>query len=383
MVRRFRGGTRRCRSPRGHACTSASSGRWSCTPDAVAVVCEGQRLTYAELNRRANRLAHRLRALGVTSDQLVGLRTERSLEMVIGLLGILKAGGAYLPLDPAYPKERVAFMLEDSRVARGGHATESGGRSRGHGGDTGCCWTSRSRRADDESRRRCRQPSDLAYVIYTSGSTGKPKGALITHCNVTRLFDATDAWFGFDRARCLDAVSLLRLRLLGVGAVGRAALRRPPGRRPVLGQPLARGLPRAAGARARHGAQPDAVGVPPADPGRAIGAAGPTLALRYVIFGGEALELQSLRPWFERYGDAQPQLVNMYGITETTVHVTYRPIRRDDLEAGHRQRHRRPDSRPAGLSARSERAAGADRRARARCTSAAPAWRAATSTAPS
>src|SRR5687768_12779212 len=85
-------------------------------PEAVAVVFEGQELRYAELNRRANRLAHRLRELGVVPDQLVGLRTERSVEMVVGILGILKAGGAYLPLDPVYPKDRIAFMLEDSRV---------------------------------------------------------------------------------------------------------------------------------------------------------------------------------------------------------------------------------------------------------------------------
>src|SRR5262245_44598963 len=87
------------------------------TPQAVAVMCGEERLTYRELNGRANRLAHRLRRLGVGPDVLVGLCTKRSPEMVVGLLGVLKAGGAYLPLDPAYPEERLAFMLQDARAA--------------------------------------------------------------------------------------------------------------------------------------------------------------------------------------------------------------------------------------------------------------------------
>ena len=86
------------------------------TPDAIAVVFEAEQLTYGELNRRANQLAHHLRALGVGPEVVVAICLERSLEMVIGLLGILKAGGAYLPLDPAYPKERLAFMLKDAQV---------------------------------------------------------------------------------------------------------------------------------------------------------------------------------------------------------------------------------------------------------------------------
>ena len=111
-------------------------------------------------------------------------------------------------------------------------------------------------------------PDDLAYVIYTSGSTGKPKGALVTHHNVARLFDATEHWFGFDERDVWTLFHSYRLRLLGVGAVGRAAVRRPPRRRSLLGEPLAGGVPRAPGARARHRPQPDAVGVPAVDPGR-------------------------------------------------------------------------------------------------------------------
>ncbi len=180
------------------------------TPDAVALVYEDQRLTYAELNRRANQLAHRLRELGVTPDQLVGLRTDRSIEMVIGIIGILKAGGAYLPLDPAYPKDRVAFMLEDSRVGVVVTQRESGGRSRGHRRDARAVGRAASR-APSTDPAPVATADNLAYVIYTSGSTGKPKGALITHYNVTRLFEATDALVPLRSAGCVDAVPLLRL----------------------------------------------------------------------------------------------------------------------------------------------------------------------------
>jgi amino acid adenylation domain-containing protein len=177
--------------------------------------------------------------------------------------------------------------------------------------------------------------ANLAYVIYTSGSTGKPKGCQITHGNVTRLFDATDSWFGFGtrdvwtlfHSYAFDFTvweiwgSLLYGGRLVVVPywVSRSPdafhelLRRE--RVTVLNQtPLA----------FRHLIQADL----------AAGAAADELALRYVIFGGEALDLQSLRPWFARHGDRQPRLVNMYGITETTVHVTYRPLTMADVEAG-------------------------------------------------
>jgi non-ribosomal peptide synthetase component F len=149
------------------------------TPDAMAVMFEDQGLSYTELNARANRLAHRLRELGVAPDQLVGLRTERSLEMVVGILGILKAGGAYLPLDPAHPAERVAFMLEDASVAvvltQKSLAADLDGISATRvlldeplpGAETDPTPASRA--------------DNLAYVIYTSGSTGKPKGVGVEH----------------------------------------------------------------------------------------------------------------------------------------------------------------------------------------------------------
>jgi len=169
------------------------------TPDAVAVVFEGSTLTYRELNRRANQLAHRLREMGAAQDALVGLFVERSLELVVGMLGILKAGAAYLPLDPVYPKERLAYILDDAQPKiilteqRLLDLLPANGAKR-------IALDSRSELFSDESSEnpeRIVQLDNLAYVIYTSGSTGKPKGSLVTHKNVARLFRATQDWYHF------------------------------------------------------------------------------------------------------------------------------------------------------------------------------------------
>jgi amino acid adenylation domain-containing protein len=157
--------------------------RVECTPDSIAVVFADQQLTYAELNARANQLAHHLQTLGVGPEVLVAICVERSLEMVIGLLGILKAGGAYLPLDPAYPKERLAFMLEDARalVLLTQHRfSGSLPESRTH---LICLDTDWQAMAEEsvENPTSGATAHNLAYVIYTSGSTGQPKGTMIPH----------------------------------------------------------------------------------------------------------------------------------------------------------------------------------------------------------
>lgn len=154
------------------------------TPDAVAVVFEGEQLTYRELNQRANQLAHYLQSIGVGPDVLVGIAVKRSLEMVVGLYGILKSGGAYVPIDPAYPPERIAYMLKDTRVTVLLTQSTLISKLSQHEGNVICLDT------DWDDLMACHSMKtpvceatmeNLAYVIYTSGSTGNPKGVMNTH----------------------------------------------------------------------------------------------------------------------------------------------------------------------------------------------------------
>src|SRR5689334_18316320 len=159
------------------------------TPGVVAASFGPDRLTYQELNRRANQLAHHLRSLGVGRDVLVALCAERSLEALIGLLAALKAGGAYVPVDPAYPRERVAFMLEDAGapvLLTQARLLPSLPR---HGARVVLLDGDRDLTAgfSGEDPPDTTGPDDLAYVIYTSGSTGRPKGTLLTHRGLTNL----------------------------------------------------------------------------------------------------------------------------------------------------------------------------------------------------
>jgi len=157
------------------------------TPDAVAVVFEGQQLTYNELNCRANQLAHYLQSLGVKPDELVGICVERSLEMIVGLLGILKAGGAYVPFDPDYPIERLSFMLEDAAVKVLLTQQELIDKLPEHQAQLICLdadWELISQFSQDNPITDV-QATNLAYVIYTSGSTGQPKGVMLSHSNLS------------------------------------------------------------------------------------------------------------------------------------------------------------------------------------------------------
>src|SRR6185295_3580860 len=172
-------------------------------PEAIAVGLDDAVLTYGALERRANALAGRLQGLGVLPGDLVGLCFERSLEMVVAILGVLKAGAAYVPLDPQYPQERLAFLLEDSGVqvlltqtsslgalsSHGARVLTLDGREGLGGGGKGV--------EPGASVLRSAVPELPAYVIYTSGSTGRPKGVVVTHANAARLFAATSSWFGF------------------------------------------------------------------------------------------------------------------------------------------------------------------------------------------
>ncbi|HEX9939834.1 MAG TPA: amino acid adenylation domain-containing protein, partial [Longimicrobium sp.] len=308
------------------------------TPGAFALTFGGESVTYAELDARANRLAHRLVKLGARADSLVGLFVDRSAETVVGILAILKAGAAYLPLDPAYPEDRLAYMLEDSGVSI--VVTTAALRGRVPAGTTTLC-------LQCDADAIVAEPSDapaidispesLAYVIYTSGSTGRPKGVQVTHANVARLFSATDAWFGFGAE---DVWTLFHSYAFdfSVWEIWGALLY--GGRLVVVPFDVSRSpddfyaLLSAEGVTVLNQTPSAFRQLMRVDEEAAGRGEMRELALRYVVFGGEALEPATLRGWVERRGDDRPRLVNMYGITETTVHVTYRVIRVADTVDG-------------------------------------------------
>jgi len=181
------------------------------TPDAIAVVFDREQLTYRELNRRANQLAHHLKNLGVKPEIPVGILVDRSLEMVVGLLGILKAGGAYVPLDPAYPPERLVFMLEDAQVGvllTQARLVESLPKHQGRIVCLDTDWEIIERQSEANLISEVKL-DNLAYVIYTSGSTGKPKGVAIEHRNAVALLDwATQVFNPEDLAGVLASTSI-------------------------------------------------------------------------------------------------------------------------------------------------------------------------------
>ncbi|WGV25108.1 non-ribosomal peptide synthetase [Halotia branconii] len=305
------------------------------TPDAVAVVYEQQKLTYHQLNTRANQLAHHLKTLGVSADTLVGLCVERSLEMIVGLLGILKAGGAYVPLDPDYPADRLAYMLNDSQIPVLLTQEKLLNTLPEHNAKVVCLdkdWQNISHQSSKNIINNC-TIENLAYIIYTSGSTGNPKGTLVNHYNVVRLFAATDAWYHFNQddvwtmfhsyAFDFSVWEIWGALLYGgrLVIVPYLITRSPESFYELLCQEKVTILNQTPSAF-RQLIQAENSGITTGE-----------LNLRLVIFGGEALEIQSLQPWFERHGDIKPQLVNMYGITETTVHVTYRPLSKADLHS--------------------------------------------------
>ncbi|HEX9244858.1 MAG TPA: amino acid adenylation domain-containing protein, partial [bacterium] len=181
------------------------------TPEAVAVTFEDQSLTYRQLNRRANQLAHQLQSLGVGPEALVGICVERSLETVEGLLGILKAGGAYVPLDPEYPRERLAFMVRDSGLRVLLTQTHLSAKLSEFQLPLVCLDSDR-RAIAQQSLENCHsgiEPGNLAYVIYTSGSTGRPKGVEITHRSLVSFLAAMQADPGLTAGDTLLAVTTI------------------------------------------------------------------------------------------------------------------------------------------------------------------------------
>ena len=285
------------------------------TPGAVAVACGGESLTYAQLNARANRLAHRLLRQGVGAERLVGIALERSLDMVVAIVAVIKAGAAYLPLDPDYPQARLAAMLADAApvlVIRPDSLAELAGE------------------AESDPPRGGLLPEHPAYVIYTSGSTGKPKGVVVTHRNVVRLFAATNAFYGFGAK---DVWTLFHSVAFDFSVWEMWGALLHGGRVVVVPRPVTRSPAEFLALLVAE--QVTVLSQTPSAFYQLMQAEaenpllGAKLRLRHVVFGGEALELARLEPWYERHDEAAPRLSNMYGITETTVHVSHLPLGRE------------------------------------------------------
>ncbi|HEY6329961.1 MAG TPA: aminotransferase class III-fold pyridoxal phosphate-dependent enzyme, partial [Blastocatellia bacterium] len=291
-------------------------------PDSIAVSCENGHLTYRGLDVRSAKLANRLQRMGAGIDLPVGLCMERTPEMIIGLIGTMRSGAAYVPLDPVYPGERLEFIASDSgmRIL----VTERSLEGRVRSSDVRTVFVGPDENVDDETRDDpvWRVPLDAAaYVIYTSGSTGTPKGVVVTHRNLARLFAATRADFGFSDS---DIWSLFHSYAFDFSVWEIWGALAHGGRLVVVPYWLSRSHEGFVDLVAAEGVTilnqtPSAfsqfLSVETQRDRR-------NLALRLIIFGGEALAPSTLGPWFERYSDQSPRLVNMYGITETTVHVT-------------------------------------------------------------
>ncbi|NKI21549.1 amino acid adenylation domain-containing protein [Paenibacillus dendritiformis] len=299
-------------------------------PDHTALVYGSQHMTYRELNERAERIAGALRHKGVTRETIVAVMAERSFDMVASILGVLKAGGAYLPVEPSLPEERIRYMLEDCRAkylltSKSIHKAAS----------MLCESTIYLETIEEEPSADKTQdeasPEAAAYIIYTSGTSGNPKGTVIQHHHITSLlrntlplfsFSASDRWtlfhsFSFDFSvwemfgALATGASLIIVPEPVIKNAQTFLLLLQEQRVTVLNQTPSAFYQLIREERSGKGSHN---------------------SLRYVIFGGESLTADKLREWTGKHPNTQ--LVNMYGITETTVHVTYKKLDKHALNSG-------------------------------------------------
>ncbi|GAA2104686.1 hypothetical protein GCM10009801_80490 [Streptomyces albiaxialis] len=302
-------------------------------PERTALQWQGQGITYEDLADRVDALARHLVARGVRPGDRVPLHLERGPAQVVAILAVLRAGAAYVPIDLRNPADRIRHVLDDS----GGRLLVCGTEGAGGIGEG-----LRQISVDERGHPRTeldtsgtvlpdRHPGDVAYVIYTSGSTGRPKGVEVADSHVVRLFTATERRFGFGPD---DVWSYFHSYAFDVSVWELWGALLHGGTLALVTDDTARSPADLLAFVAENGVTvfsqtPSAFkGVVAAD-----AAEGSTrrLALRYVVFGGERLDVNTLRPWIEARGDRAPRLVNMYGITETTVHSTFRAIASADL----------------------------------------------------
>ncbi|MBK3618673.1 amino acid adenylation domain-containing protein, partial [Streptomyces sp. MBT98] len=309
-------------------------------PDATAVTDGDRALSYRELDSLSDRIARLLEAQGAGPGTFVALSVEPSAGQIGAILGVLKTGAAYLPLPTDAPADRLRIQLTSARPVVG-LATSPTHRdglpaTDGSADRPGAGWLTLDdipAAAPDDTRYTAPviSPHAAAYVIHTSGSTGRPKGVVVEHHNVLRLLDATDDDFGFGSddvwtlfhsyAFDFSVWEIFGALLYGgrLVVVPRTTTRAPEEFAALLRRERVTVLNQTPSAF--HQLADVLLGEEAAD--------GDELPLRIVVFGGEALDPERLTHWFERYGDDGPELVNMYGITETTVHVTHRALEAD------------------------------------------------------
>jgi amino acid adenylation domain-containing protein/non-ribosomal peptide synthase protein (TIGR01720 family) len=311
--------------------------------DKIALRFGEQSLTYRQLDEKSNSLARLLRAKGVDRETIVGLLADRGIETVLGMLAILKAGGAYLPIDTDYPPERINYLVHDSGIrillytGELSYAAPSsvvaipiGGEGLfPEDGEVRISGEGEERIAGDGELENSNRPSDLCYVIYTSGTTGNPKGVMVEHRNVVRLFFNDDFQFDFGsgdvwtmfHSHCFDfSVWEMYGALLFGGTlviIPKMIARDSKAYLETLCKEKVTVLNQTPSSF--YSLAQEELIRPEAD-----------LALKYVIFGGEALSPGKLKAWWSRYPGVQ--LINMFGITETTVHVTYKQIGQFEID---------------------------------------------------
>ncbi len=333
------------------------------TPDNMAIVFDDLQLTYNELNAKANQLAHYLRNIyAIQADDLIALCISKSEYLVIAILGVLKAGAAYVPIDPNYPEERINYILEDTR-AKVVLVNENGnGKSPLapllQRGEQFCgnlqreeqfCGNLQKYINIQEIEFDCKKyatenphvqnlgSNNLAYIIYTSGTTGKPKGVMQTHENVTRMFSATDSWFSLGHPQeDFDPFHTWVLfhsyvfdftvwEMWGALCYGSKLI--IPNQEQTSDFELFYALCKNHGVTILNQTPTEfyqwmdiAIHHPPLP------------SLKAIVLGGETLNIAELKPWFDYVGDECPQIINLYGITETMVYVTHKNIQATDPE---------------------------------------------------
>lgn len=296
--------------------------------DRTALRCQGRRMTYGELDAASTALAGAIQTRTSALDRPVAILLERSAEMVVAALAVLKAGSSYVPLDPATPAARIALIADDANPTL---AITSPALSGMLPRDVPVLLADQSTTAIAAGPALPEVgPTTQAYIIFTSGTTGRPKGVEVTHGNVMRLFTTTESLFGFG---CEDVWSLFHSfgfdfsvwEIWGALLYGGCVVVVPSGvaKDPVKFRQLLRDEQ-----VTMLNQTPTAFNQLIAEDIRHRD----RLPVRRVMFSGEALHFRDLKPWVDKYGDTSPELINMYGITEITVHATYRRVRNADLD---------------------------------------------------